>query len=352
MPFYLTDLVARPSGPPGGKVPRGFDQSSHWSILKLDAKVIGDRVLMWSADPISGAGIVQIADDASESIVLSVRVALANVRGDGRQIPDRFGDVLGELMMFPAGGRWNALRSMTDGVYRVKMGPHLIWSAPDPAGPRKASKQAQDNFNRADGNLDGSTSSDGQFTWTETSNTSLTVTSNMARSTNTDTNATAQASFVLDTDDMDVQMEVVTQTRISTASSVDAVARGTGVEGVGGGGYTGYLFDNNGTLLGGIYDKPNSISLAQASVAAVTGTLKFTVNGSSLEVFRNGSSITSVTDTQYTGVNKGGLGTYASGVSDVQEIDNFLIQDVGFVAGGAGGFGLLLAGERNHRVLT
>ena len=331
MPYYLTDLVN--TGPPTRFKPRGFDLSSHWSILALDRV----KVVMWSVDPISLPGVDLVADDKDETTGAGGRAALATLRGDGRTIPTRFGNAIGELLMFPPSARWPALRSMTDGVFRVKMGSQLLWTAVDPAGPRKRSKRAVDSFNRANGNLNASTSSDGQFTWTETVGTAWAINTNRARrdgSADLGQGDVAQSSFVLDTDDMDVQFDFVTGTKgAATSINAGAVARGNGIFADPLGGYLGLIQDDGGgTFSDAIWDVETSTQLAGGSSSDPVGTaLKFTVNGSLLEVFRNGVSQVSVTDTNTVGVNKGGIYSYAENAGDIIEIDNFLIQDVGFV---------------------
>ena len=326
--FYITDLVD--TGTPWRFKPRGWDQSSHWSILKLD-KV---KVLMWSSDPISITGVNKIGEFSGEGISQVAASGLSALRNDAYPIATTLGETLFNLLMVPPDARWPALRSMRDGVFRVKMGNQLVWSVPDPLGPRGASKQAQDNFNRADANLDGSTSSDGQFTWTETAGTGWTVASNQATSSVVGAVLTsAQAVFDLDTDDMDVLVDVITNTSTGGAdfTSPGVFARGNGASfGGAGAGFAASLRNTNEVFTGQLYDLTDNVELSIASMAGGTGAVKFTVDGSNLEMFRNGVSVTTATDTSHVGVVRGGMHSYIDATTGTVTVDNFLIQDVGF----------------------
>ena len=326
MPYYLTDLVD--TGLFRFK-PRGWNLSPNWSILKLDKA----KVVMWSETPIALPGVFLLANDANARINAAIKAEFASIRGDGETIQDRFGDALADLVMRPPDARWKPLRSSRDGIYRLRMGTQLVWSALDPAGPRRASKQAVDNFNRGAANLNGSTSSDSQFTWTETRGTAWTGNGTQATITGVDDMNSAQTSFVLDTDDMDVQMDVVT---LSGAAGVwvGAISRGNGnAFGGAGAGYIG-IFENNPDNFGTLYDLEASTSIAQAAINEAAGTiLKMTVNGSSFELFQDGVSKVTGTDTSWTGVNRAGIVFGPNDIGDVGTIDNFLMQDVGFGGG-------------------
>lgn len=320
VPFYLTDLVAHPVR---GFAPRGWDQSPHWSILKLDRV----KVLMWSATAINLAGVDLIADHQDEDSSASTRNALALLRNDGRPMLARFGDALGELMLFPPAGRWNPLRSMRDGVFRVRMGDQTIWQAPDPAGPRRASKRALDTFDRANGNIDGSTSSDGQFTWTEVTGTGWTVVSNQASHTgDTSVNAQVLSSLVFETDDLDVTMDVITMTRPGGDHEIAAHVRGTS-------GTTGYeaTFTQGAASTDAlIYDMVDAVTLSTVSIATNLGALRFTCDGSVLQNFKDGVKLSEVTDTTSAGTNRCGFLSYQNNAGSVQVIDNWVGQDLGF----------------------
>lgn len=239
----------------------------------------------------------------------------------------RFGDALGELMLFPPAGRWNPLRSMRDGVFRVRMGDQTIWQAPDPAGPRRASKRALDTFDRANGNIDGSTSSDGQFTWTEVTGTGWTVVSNQASHTgDTSVNAQVLSSLVFETDDLDVTMDVITMTRPGGDHEIAAHVRGTS-------GTTGYeaTFTQGAASTDAlIYDMVDAVTLSTVSIATNLGALRFTCDGSVLQNFKDGVKLSEVTDTTSAGTNRCGFLSYQNNAGSVQVIDNWVGQDLGF----------------------
>src|SRR5882672_5216602 len=110
MPLYITDLVANPN-PALGRLPRGWDMTPAWSILKLD-KV---KIVLWAADAIVAPGITLIGLDGAESIGVATRIALANLAGDGRTIKPTLGEAVGDLLVNPPASRWPAIRSMKDG---------------------------------------------------------------------------------------------------------------------------------------------------------------------------------------------------------------------------------------------
>src|SRR5258706_8522313 len=96
MPYYVTDLIANPN-PALGLLPRGWDKTSAWSILKLD-KV---KIVLWASDAIVAAGITLIGLDGTELIGAAARTALANLAGDGRTIKPTLGEAIGDLLVNP-----------------------------------------------------------------------------------------------------------------------------------------------------------------------------------------------------------------------------------------------------------
>lgn len=323
MPFYLTTLVNAPkAGETKRLKPLGWEQTSAYSVLKLDLV----KVIVWSKDDINLPGVTLVADDKDETIGAAVRTAVGNLRGDSRQLPNRFGDVLGELLRFPPNARWNALRSMNDGVFRVKMGLDTIWSAPDPLGARRHSKQAVDTFDRSNRDLNGDTSSDGKFTWADVVGGGWSITSNRASvATGGSGRHSIQSSFVLDTDDMEIFYELISSTLIT----VGVAGRGDG-EFHAGGGYTGEFDNRSSPNTGTIYDLQDGAEVSHADVGSVTGSIRLLLNGSVQELYQDGTLLTSGSDATQSGVNRASLYSYSIDASAVASLDNFILQDIGF----------------------
>jgi len=104
------------------------------------------------------------------------------------------------------GTRWKPLRVQRDGKYRVWLGGKTpLWEANTLAG----GSSIADTFNRADSDLDGSTSSDAQFIWSEVLGTGFTVASNQCSSTSNSGELEARAQFDLATDDHYAQVALV-----------------------------------------------------------------------------------------------------------------------------------------------
>ena len=328
MPYYLTTLVVGPNG--RTRNPKGWDQTTNYALLKCDTTF----VVVWSLDPLSGPGITLIADDAEELTTAATKIALRNWRGDAVVIPNRFMDAIGQLMLLPPGGRWPTIKSTRQGIYRVQLGPNLLYEELDPLGPRKASASAFDNFNRS-GDVNASVSPDGKITWTEaiTGSGTATITSNQVAfgSSAASDSVNAWTSYALDTTDHFAQIDAVSLTR-SAGSNTNIACTVRAVNATAVGYQCAYIATGAGTYSLEIYDVTDDIALTTTTgIAAPPATIKVTANGSALEIFRNNTSISRTTDTTSTVGKQSSFSFYTDTGGSSGVADNFLMQDLGYI---------------------
>lgn len=169
--LYRTDFV--PATTPWGRPclwPRGYEPGAGHKWAE-----IGNEVILHSPQAISRPRVTKIADDHREKVSVSARSELLKFAADGRQIrtSDDIEQVLYRLARTPVAGKYAALMpSKARQRYEFRLGPILVTEAAE-IGP--STKVYTDNFNRS-ADLDGSTSSDTLFTWTQnTGNTNSTV---------------------------------------------------------------------------------------------------------------------------------------------------------------------------------
>lgn len=292
---------------------------------------------IWTANQISESGVITLGQDPNEVLGSGVRGAL----------PDRLaglsfaaGTTLAQAMRLIAtqpprdgDGRaaWKPLVPSKDGRLRLRLGPtEILNERVASRGPN--SKDIQDTFNRANGNLNGSTSSDGLFTWSLVSGVSAQtqINSNQLRLTRSgaDNFAVALASLSLDTLDHYAQAELVSLTFGADFVSADLGVRSDGLtEGYG----LSVAQDGGGTGSRQVYDVSDGSPIFSDTVLTTSGTAKIEVDGSAITVTIGGAEIAALsgTDTQWdslTGVTVGGL--VATSDSNIAVVDNFRAADL------------------------
>ena len=327
MPYYLA-----PSAPLRGMTgtpdrwPVGADWGVDGNWIWLEKGPDG-LALLWLATPDPDPALKKLADDADEVLTGPVRTSLSDLIGDRVVLPGaRLRQVVTNMLRVPPiSGRWKGLRpSRQRQRYEIWFGPggrgkNLWFEEPTIVGP--ASKSIEDNFNRANGNLDASTSSDGQFVWDEQNGTEWEILSNQAQGVNIPDGdfSRALADFSLDTDDEFVEADYSIFTINAGTLLLYLFLR---LDTLGAGPTSGYHMQVGesppGTPGHAIKDWPTFEILAtDASAGHTTGVLRFTMDGTTLEGFTDGVSfIGPVTDgTPYTGSRKTGIGMFASSSS-------------------------------------
>ncbi len=149
------------------------------------------------------------------------------------------------------------------------------------------SKTYVDNFNRIAGALSGSTSSDGLFTWNVTLGSPLIVANQAGWVSGGDVQAIASAEC--DTDAVYVEIDYVA----GSAIWID-VAENNTYPGSGSNGYEAAVFGGNAYIFAIASGAFNQIATAAHTLSA--GTYRLERNGSSVVLTRNGTTITSATD--------------------------------------------------------
>lgn len=331
MPFYLTSLVDAKL-PQRQRRPIGWDRVTGYSLIRPNGS--DAPVICWMDRDVLDPGVVLIGQDKDEALSSSASKALADFINDGRTWPATLGAAIADTMIRSADGSAK-LATTKDGMQEVLLGPNLL-SSKQVSAPRKASVQFTDNFNRTAGNLNGSTFSGGGNTWVENANTTL-VTNGTQATVPAGPGASAVAAATttvdLDTADMIVQADVVSQTQVSGYTNAGVLARGSGVDSAGANhGYACGIENSGGNLNMFFFDYSDQVAFSSLAVGVATGTIKFVLNGSSLQGYLNGVLKISGTDST-SSTKRGGITGYVDGTSDSLVWDNFVIQDLGFGAG-------------------
>lgn len=322
MPFYRSPLVSVTRG----RSPIGWDvPGANWMLL-------GDVALLWAPTAVTDAGVNQLSIDPDEVLGAAAQNRLATLCGDGRVFTGMTlrQAVINVLRVPPVDGRWGALRpSKIRRRLEIWLGPGVtagqpLFSEPAVIGP--SSKTFVDTFDRADANLNGSTSSDALFTWAEVDGTLWTITSNQAHIPSaSSTFATAQAAADLDTDDHYCEFTISDWTRVSTQT----LFLGPAVRFSGGVGYVLDIGNQAGSPLRRIYRYDNDATLVSDVTNTESGTFRIEVDGSSLTGKLNGATILGpTTNTQFTGQLRAGITAFIDGVGSSGKIDNFEAGDL------------------------
>lgn len=181
MPYYLAPYsgTGGPGDPfrPRGCALRGLGGQAGWSAIDLRGAGGGTNVCFLHlplSDPDPQLRLIGL--DPFDTIGPALRTAIRIQVGLNALSQSVLIRLMEEILVSPDAHPWRLLPTF-DGFHEIYLGGRLLsrW--------RQGSVGAaiSDTFNRADGNLDGSTSSDGQFTWTEWAGTLFTVTTNRAQ---------------------------------------------------------------------------------------------------------------------------------------------------------------------------
>jgi hypothetical protein len=305
MPYYLTEVV---QAGPRSKVVRGAEEpGANWILLDRD------RVLLWLPSPVTETARLQkFADDADEQIAVAGRSIMGTFAG--RTLANKtIRQTIVDLLRTPEESRWGALSkpSKVRQQYEIWLGPggagrNLFWSQPAIIGPN--SKTFVDNFNRTAGDLDGSTSSDGNFTWDEIDGTTWTTNGTQADFSPgfIETFATAQAAADLDTDDHYSQTVLSGWTRVDSTLVATVIVRFSG-----GGGYSFDVEQNASGFKRVVKRYDNDAPVVQDTTSTTSGTLRLEADGNSLTAKVDGGvALGPSTNTQFTGQLRCGIGGY------------------------------------------
>jgi hypothetical protein len=384
---------------PGGIV------GTHPLSLDFDgnAIVLSDTLaLAWTPAEILDGRVKTICDDKLDTLPPIRRAFLQAILPDrALQSTDRFHNIVGgALKTPPAGAAWKQLAPhRLRGQLEILLGPGnylgpgvqnpgLLWSeqvvALGPLGamfasaipltmrrrdfvllaslvgigvaltPRSAwaAKTFADTFNRADSAFNGSTSSDGLFTWSVTAGTAarVNVVSNQCRTTRagTDEFPTLLGSVPLDT--ADGYAWTGGTNLAGTATYIGPLLRNK--LGIGGATDTGYYAIMDAGFVGGLFGvyrigTPDVTLASVASGGVTTGDLYLSFVGSTWFYQRNGVTLLSGTDTAWTGAvgerKVGFLTAVGTDNTSIVDCDYFFAGDI--VAIASGGLGLLGVGR-------
>lgn len=279
------------------RMPLGLDEGGH--SVHLGA----DRALLWTPADVADARVTKLADSPDEIPALATRAAIATLRGDGRALGGRVGDVLADLLLAPPGGQWNPLVATREGVLEVRLGPgpdNAIWSRR--VAPRgRASQDIQDTFNRADSALSGSTSSDSQFTWSLPQGTSAqcNIVSNQLKFTRSGANNffVCLASLAMDTADHYAQVDFIS----SVGTGNTAVEVGVRITNGTGASDSGYAFAITPLTSRRIYNFVTDATIASDLGLSSAGLMYLELNGSTYTAKLAGATIFTGTDTAFDG---------------------------------------------------
>ncbi len=338
MPYFLAPLIDGPRAKeafgPNRSIFAGTDLEDGANLVRLGR----DRALVWtpSVTP-TDRRVTLLADSADDTISAARRLVLRDAVAKDRTLTAsaRLNDIVRDLLVTPEqdndGKRsWNPLLHTHEGYHEIFLGPggpgkNLLYRAlVAPEGPH--SKDIQDTFNRANGNLNGSTTSDAQTTWSLVQGTSgnAQINSNQYQfSSSLAEFGVAILGLDMDTVNQYSQVELVSYSIVAFNISAEVAVRLR--FGTNGGGDEGYAFfvSNSGR---GIYDWMGSTLTSDATVTT-SGTLKLSVNGSSLIASVNGSTILSTTDTAYATYKKVGVCAYTD-PANVITYDNYRGADI------------------------
>ena len=324
MPAYLCDLILSANAPRGiVRTPAGADLGVSCNWMHFRER---DLALLWSDTAISHPQARPISAGLDDPLAAGTRTAMGVFARD-RTFPlgSTLRNALVELLTAPAADKqWGKLLpNPNTRSFNIWFGPggagkNRIYSSP--FAPTKHSVSMTDDFNRT-GNLNGSTSSDAQFTWTEDNDTLVTVIATEAIA--IAPNATlafsvARASLAMDTVDHYAEGVIGTFTRISNSLGLELIVRGESP--FGGGGVEGYDFaigNEVGTPYRLIYDWGTGASLGSDATGTTSGTLRLEASGSDLTAKVNGSAILGpITDpSPYNTFKNVGACWYVSGVA-------------------------------------
>ena len=283
-----------------------------------------------------------MALDRLETLGPGVRTALRSRLGLTDLNQTRWQEIVEELLVAPPANGWRPLRPTQNGFLEIHLGGLFSRWRPGSVGA-----QVNDTFNRADGNLNGSTTSDAQATWTEYLGTLWTVTTNRAQVEGATAGAAEEARVELDlaTDNHYAQIVATSLGSdnfvIGTLCRKDSTTTRT---------FYGFRTDKFGTSRTYLFKlvSGTETQLGSDGTAAVANdTVRVEASGTSITGKVNGvARVGPVTDSAISGNLRTGLHGYVGGTTATG--DNFEAADLAAAAAAPRGHGALLSGFRNQ----
>lgn len=349
MPYALVPLVDNPDWRPGMlRFHRqrwvGWDAELGWNGVRLRR----DLALVWHptvtlTDPQARV----LADDGLDVLNPTRRGLLAALAPDRRLTAGmRLRDMVGDFLMRQTPGGMPPLTPHRDGRYEILCGPgpqgaNRLWEqATEPDGPH--SQDIQDEFGRPDGNVAGSTTSDGQTTWELVGGTGSTiqVVSNQCQSqrAGSDVSNNLLLARNMDTANHYAQADLVSATSgggsWNWAHGVLARIRYGDYSG-GDEGYSAYCYkQSDGYAERDVADNVTGTPLPGATdtTSTTSGTFSLSLNGSTYLFSIDGSTVFTGTDTLYATYKRVGFFHYVSGGSNPNVVsDNYRAADLSAV---------------------
>lgn len=318
MGYYLVPFLTdtRPRYRPMRRV-LGFDRAP-WNLVRFGPH----HAVVWFDDPVSDARLTKLADGSTEPLAQTTRAALAPHLSDRAVVQGRPFDVaiVDALTRPPAAWGFSALRPQADGEMVIWLGPggrgaNKFYSARTP--PEKHSKFFADNFNRANGALDGTTLSNSSTTWSAEAAWEI-VSNQLQTTTIGDFEAPAAITVAEgDTDDAFSLAQLVTLSQTGTSAIYAEVAAQLPSTLL-----SGYAFscrnDGGGTGARELYEASGFSVLAADAVLTTSGPIALYRSGSSLSGQVDGVTVLGpVTDTsQPSGVGNRHVGVTAFYIDD------------------------------------
>lgn len=215
--------------------------------------------------------------------------------------------------------RWNRLKQNRFGRHRIIIGGEVLYDAPAVVGVT-----ITDTFDRSDSDSLG-TSSQGTWSWTELgTGGDIDIVSNKASVAVANVNSWGRAEIDLASDDQYVQANVENIANNNSASGLMVRFSSSAITG-----YAGNPRRSGSTNSIVKYVAASGTSLATvASTIADNSLCRFEVDGSALELFDDGVSVLSTTDTDITGNLRTGLIGFAGGGANRARWDNFEAGDL------------------------
>ena len=331
MPYYLSPLedVASDLFKSMGRkrfAPVGADSQVNRNWIILDR----GRALIWLETAINDPRLKQIVDDPRENLVGVGRGNFTAFVTERTPFGTTFLDAIVDIFMNPLPGRWNGLKpSKRRQRFEMWLGPggnakNLLWS--QKAIVSVASKTFDDNFNRAAADLDGSTSSDGNFTWVDVDGTDWEGTNNAAEANQVSTGfKTIRADADLDTDDHYAEFTIGSVNGGGGQPIAGPIGRFTGGDGYG------YEEDLQGGGGQRTYDYRSDANLdsGSASIPSVGDVLRVSIDGSSIEALLNGSNrLGPTTNTLRSGQLRTGMTSFTGNGNRDFQADDFQCADI------------------------
>lgn len=336
MPAYLCDLVPASSG--RGRDPAGRDLASgaNWIYFREM-----DRALLWSDVALSHPQAQLIADAPDDQLSSDTRTSLGVFAKDRTfALGSTLRNALVELLTAPASEKqWGkTLGNKITRSRNIWFGPggpgkNLLYT--EPFVPARSSKSVEDLFTRT-GNLAGSTTTDGQTTWTEPQGTLLTCVSTQVQITAPDASlyfCVGRLALAMDTIDQAAEFLIGTYSRVGGDLNLGSVVRGNTLDGAAGD--EGYGFEvgiaSGGAGLRRVYDFFTDANLGSDATTTTSGAGRLEASGSDVVSKVDGSIVLGpFTDASpYNTFKQVGIAMFSSGGSgNVAGIERFVGEDL------------------------